>query len=111
MNDQQAPNNPSSKGKKKVVDEDKAVIDNDDETDGVIDESDTDSDCFDNSYDYLSARDEKLMKIRTSKTNGCKNKNTPISDMCDILGSSRARNAGKSEALVEHEEFLNGLLK
>ena len=79
---------------------------------GMLEDSDSDdSDYSEKSVDYLSACEEELIEHRTRKANRAKTKATPIPDMAANPSSSRPRGGERNEVFVEHDEFIDDLLK
>ena len=87
--------------------EDSEYVDN-----GMLEESDSeDSDFSDKSIDYLSAGEEELIEHRTRKASRVKNKPTAVPDMAANPNTSRPRGVERNDVFVEHDEFIDELLK
>ena len=79
---------------------------------GMIQESDSDDSAFsDKSFDYLSAGEEELIQHRTRKANRVKTKGTSVPNMAANPSNTRPRGGERSEVFVEHDEFIDELLK
>ena len=79
---------------------------------GMLEDSDSDdSDYSEKSVDYLSACEEELIEHRTRKANRAKTRATPIPDMAANPSTSRPRGGDRNEVFVEHDEFIDELLK
>ncbi|GJW58075.1 hypothetical protein Tco_0104806 [Tanacetum coccineum] len=98
------------RGKEKLMDEVVVASDGDSGNEGMLIDSD-DNDYYDKSYDYLSARKEELIELRTRKTNRSKTRPTPIPYTFSNDYTSRAKVANKREVFVEHEDFIDDLFR
>ncbi|GJY98937.1 hypothetical protein Tco_0516367 [Tanacetum coccineum] len=104
------------KGKEKInvgdKGKEKMVVESDSENDGMIEDTDSDdSDDSNKSFDYLSAREEELIQLRTKKANRSKIRPPPIPDMAAFASTTRATASNKNEVLVEHDDFIADLLR
>lgn len=75
--------------------------------------SDSDSEYSDRSVDYLSDGEEEVRQLRKRKSEAKtqpKENSTPVAKQ--VAGSSRSKRLhGDSETILEHEEFMDDLLR
>ncbi|GKE09187.1 hypothetical protein Tco_1412738 [Tanacetum coccineum] len=82
------------------------------ENDGMIEDTDSDDNDYSNkSFDCISAGEDELIQLRTRKANRSKIRPPPIPDMAAFASTSRATASNRNEVLVEHDDFIDDLLR